>query len=235
MSETLVIHDLTFELRRSSKRRSIGITIDRRGELILSAPQECSHEQIKRVAEEKYRWIYTRLARKEMLFRPPRQKEFLAGESFSYLGYNYRLQLLSPDKLANDTPPLHFAGDWFLLREDERHKAQEHFIIWYSTQALEWLEHRVADLSQHTGVKPEGINVRDLGYRCGSCGHSSTLNFHWRIAQLPPLMIDYIIVHELVHMHEPRHNAAFWRRVKQTIPDFAERKQWLAENGSRFS
>ncbi len=234
MGETLVIHDLTFELRRSSKRKSIGIMIDRRGELILSAPQECSHEHIKHVAEEKYRWIYTRLAKKEMLFRPPRQKEFLTGESFFYLGYNYRLQLLPLAQQDNNTPPLCFVGGWFLLREDERAQAQEHFITWYSIHALEWLEHRVTDLAQHVGVKPEGINVRDLGYRWGSCGHSSMLNFHWRIAQLPPLMIDYIIVHELAHIHEPRHNTAFWRRVKQVIPDFAERKQWLAENGSRF-
>ncbi len=223
MSETLIIHDLTFELRRSSKRKSIGIMIDRRGELILSAPQECSDGHIKRVAEEKYRWVYTRLAQKEMLFRHPRQKEFLTGESFFYLGYNYRLQLLAPTQRDNNTLPLNLAGGWFLLREDERAHAQEHFIDWYSARALEWLE-----------VKPESINIRDLGYRWGSCGQSSTLNFHWRIAQLPPLFIDYIVVHELVHINEPRHNVAFWRRVKQVIPDFAERKQWLAENGSRF-
>src|SRR5579864_7430830 len=137
MSETLSIHDLTFELRRSSKRKTIGIMIDRRGELIISAPQECSHEHIKRVAEEKYRWIYTRLAKKEMLFRHPRRKEFLTGESFFYLGYNYRLQVLDSTQQDNDTLPLNFAGGWFLLREDERAQAQEHFIDWYSTRALE--------------------------------------------------------------------------------------------------
>ena len=235
MSETLNMHDLTFELRRSSKRKSIGIMIDRRGELILSVPQECSREHIKHVVEEKYRWIYTRLAKKEMLFRRPRQKEFLTGESFSYLGYTYRLQILNPAQQDNNTPPLRFAGGWFFLREDERIHAQQHFIDWYSTRASEWLEHRVADLAQHVGVALEGISVRDLGYRWGSCGQSSILNFHWRIAQLPPLMIDYIVVHELIHIDEPRHNAAFWRRVKQVIPDFAERKQWLAENGSKFS
>jgi len=41
MNETLIVHDLTFELRRSSKRKNIGIIIDRRGELILAAPLEC--------------------------------------------------------------------------------------------------------------------------------------------------------------------------------------------------
>ena len=118
--ETLVVHDLTFELRRSSRRTNIGIVIDRRGELLLYAPQACPREYIQRVAEEKYRWIYSRLAKKEMLFRPPRQKEFLTGESFSYLGYTYLLQVL-PTAQQNDAPPLGFTGGWFLYVKMSEH------------------------------------------------------------------------------------------------------------------
>lgn len=234
MSETLIVHDLTFELRRSSKRKSIGITIDRRGELILSAPLECPQEVVQRTAEEKYRWIYTRLAKKEMLFRPPRPKEFLTGESFYYLGHSYRLQVLSKTQYDTNTEPLHLQGGWFLLRADEREHGQQHFSKWYSEQGQSWIEQRVQLFARHVGVQPNGIVVRDLGYRWGSCGRTETLNFHWRVIQLPAVIIDYIVVHELVHLHEPRHNTAFWRRVEQAMPDFAEHKQWLAENGSRF-
>jgi len=234
MSETLVVHDLIFELRRSDKRKSIGIIIDRRGELIISAPIACPREQIQHTAEEKYRWIYTRLAKKEMLFRPPRPKEFLTGESFPYLGYSYRLQLLPPTHYDSDTLPLRLSRGWFLLRGDERARGQEHFIKWYSEQGLVWLEQRVDLYARHVGVQPQGITVKDIGYRWGSCGHNDTLNFHWRVIQLPPIIIDYIVVHELVHLHEPRHNKIFWQRVEQALPDFAARKQWLAENGSRF-
>jgi len=88
--------------------------------------------------------------------------------------------------------------------------------------------------ARHVGVRPQGITVKDIGYRWGSCGHNDTLDFHWRVIQLPPIIIDYIVVHELVHLHEPRHNKIFWQRVEQALPDFAARKQWLAENGSRF-
>ena len=234
MSETLQVHDLTFELRRSDRRKNISIIIDRRGELILSVPQECPREFIQRTAEEKYRWIYTRLAKKELLFRPPRPKEFLTGESFSYLGYTYRLQLLPVSRYDDVTPPLCFQKGWFLLREDERTCAWDHFIKWYSQRGLSWLEQRVELFSSHVGVKPQAINIKDLGYRWGSCGRASTLNFHWRVIQLPPGIIDYVVVHELVHLHEPRHNADFWRRVEQALPDFTTRKQWLTENGCQF-
>lgn len=234
MSETLTVHDLTFEIRRSNKRKSIGITIDRRGELILAAPAECPNDVVQRTAEEKYRWIYTKLAKKEMLFRPPRPKEFLTGEIFSYLGHPFRLQVLSTTHRDSSTLPLRFAGGWFFLREDERARGQEHFIRWYSESGLHWLEEQVTRFARHVGVKPQGVGIKDLGYRWGSCNSSKVLNFHWRVIQLPPSIIDYIVVHELVHLEEPRHNAAFWRRVEQAMPDYDMRKQWLIENGSKF-
>jgi predicted metal-dependent hydrolase len=42
--------------------------------------------------------------------------------------------------------------------------------------------------------------------------------------------VEYIVVHELVHLHEPHHTPAFWTRVERAMPDFAKRKQWLAEH-----
>ena len=79
-----------------------------------------------------------------------------------------------------------------------------------------------------------GIKVQTLGYRWGSCAHSDLLYFHWRVILLPMPIIDYIVVHELVHLHERNHTSAFWDRVERAMPDYKERKRWLAENGSRF-
>jgi predicted metal-dependent hydrolase len=66
----------------------------------------------------------------------------------------------------------------------------------------------------------------------GSCGRG--VNVHWRTILLPPRYIDYILAHELVHLCEPRHNKRFWAALERVMPDFAERKQWLAEQGGRF-
>lgn len=72
---------------------------------------------------------------------------------------------------------------------------------------------------------------QDLGYRWGSCGKGGRLFFHFRTVLLPPPIIEYVVVHELVHLVEPHHNPAFWARVERAMPDFADRKQWLAEKG----
>jgi predicted metal-dependent hydrolase len=46
--------------------------------------------------------------------------------------------------------------------------------------------------------------------------------------------VEYVAVHELVHIVEPHHGSGFWRRVERVILDFAERKRWLAESGGLY-
>jgi hypothetical protein len=52
---------------------------------------------------------------------------------------------------------------------------------------------------------------------------------------LPPRIIDYVIVHELAHVDEPTHDDAFWQKVEQAMPDYEQRKRWLAENGAEYT
>jgi hypothetical protein len=82
------------------------------------------------------------------------------------------------------------------------------------------------------GVKPGGIDVRDLGYRWGSLGKSDRVNFHWATIQLAPTLVDYVIVHELAHIHEPNHTPEFWIRVERALPNFQVAKDELARVGS---
>lgn len=55
--------------------------------------------------------------------------------------------------------------------------------------------------------------------------------FHWKAILLPPRIAEYVVVHEMAHLHEPHHTPAFWMRVERAMPDFERRKIWLAEHG----
>jgi type I restriction enzyme M protein len=50
----------------------------------------------------------------------------------------------------------------------------------------------------------------------------------WKTILLPPRLVEYVVVHELVHLHEPHHTPGFWLRVERAMPDYAGRKEWLA-------
>jgi len=235
MSETLIIDNLSFELRRSPKRKTIGVIVERNGDLTLSAPKDCSIEKIEDVTKKKLLWIYTKLAQKELLFQPPKKKEYLTGENHFYLGRTYRLLLYDPPTTKKTFEPLSLNHGRFMLVRSERQEAQKHFNNWYATRGKTWLEKKVSQFADRIGVAPKGVEIRDLGYRWGSCGQNGILNFHWKTITLPTKIIEYIVVHEMVHLIEPHHQSEFWRKLERSMPDFGERKNWLALNGNNFS
>lgn len=80
-------------------------------------------------------------------------------------------------------------------------------------------------------VEPNAIRVMDLGYHWGSRGKGGVLNFSWRVILAPIRIVDYVVVHEMIHLSEPNHTPEFWRRLHRVLPDFPGRKRWLAEHG----
>ena len=224
MTETLTLGDLTFAVRRSARRSTLGITLDRDGTLILAAPTDCSLDSIAATARKKLLWVYTRLAERELLRRPLRPKEFVNGEGFCYLGRSHRLLLV--DGTPAD-PPLRLYQGRFLLRREEAPCGHRHLTRWYVAHGQPWIARRVALYADRIGATPRSIDVKELGYRWGSCGPAGRLHFHWQTMALPPRLIDYVVVHELVHLATPNHGPAFWQHVELAMPDYAERKRLL--------
>ena len=225
-SPGLQVDDLRLSVLRSPRRRTMQITVERDGQLVLTAPPQVGEAQLRRFVQEKRFWIYTKLAEKDRLQRPVPPKAFIDGEGFLYLGRSHRLKLVERQEAL-----LKLAAGRFCLRRDALPDAREHFIRWYSERARGWLSNRVADYQSRMEVTPAGVKVQDLGYRWGSCGKGGTLYFHWKTILLPAQIAEYVVVHELAHLHEPHHTPAFWQRVERAMPDYERRKAWLAERG----
>jgi predicted metal-dependent hydrolase len=97
------------------------------------------------------------------------------------------------------------------------------------------LDTQIAALVNRVGASLRSVQVRELGYRWGACGHKGDLYFHWGVAMLPRVMIEYVVVHQLVHLIEPHHTNVLWDRVEWILSDWCDaygglrlRKQWLA-------
>ncbi|AUX22089.1 hypothetical protein SOCEGT47_025900 [Sorangium cellulosum] len=231
----LVVGDLELELRRSERRRSPEVTVERDGRLTLAAPAAASPEALTRFVQARRFRIYQQLAAREALPPAPPPRQFVDGAGFPYLGRSYRL-LLVPDQ---DVPVKLLDGRFRMRRADAERRgvggaaetAEAHMIRWYSAHARPWLAARVERYAGRIRVTPGGLTVRDLGYRWGSCGKGGRLYFHWKTILLPPRLIEYVVVHELVHLREPHHGAMFWQRVERVLPDWAERRGALRDAG----
>lgn len=224
----LVVKDLRFDLRASARRCTLEITVERGGALILSAPPDVGEERLRAFVQRKRMWVYRQLARKEAISKPIPHKAFVDGEGFLYLGRSYRLRLL-PDEATTAAVKLQL-GRLVMPRSLAR-EGREHLLRWYVARAQPWLSRRVKDYAARMEVDPAGVRVQDLGYRWGSCGKGGWLYFHWKTILLPARIAEYVVVHEMAHLHEPHHTPGFWRRVERAMPDFELRKTWLGEHG----
>jgi predicted metal-dependent hydrolase len=227
----IAVAGLDFEVLISGTRRSIGITVDRDGSLIVNAPHDCDEAELAAFAHEKRIWVYKKLAEKDLLLSHRPAKEFVSGEGFAYLGRSHRLLLADHrgDVVKLERGRLVMGRD--LAAGGLGAKAM---IDWYRSRALGWLPRRIEPWARRMRVRPAAIDVRDLGYRWGSLGKTDRVNFHWATLQLPPSLVDYVIVHELAHIHDPHHTPDFWLRVERALPTFQAAKSDLARVGSRL-
>ncbi|KTB49140.1 putative metal-dependent hydrolase [Dehalogenimonas alkenigignens] len=223
MSEMIVVDDLKFEVRRSLRRKTLGLTVDRGGELVVHSPETASKTELHKWVNRKLLWVHEKLLRKELHSHRVHRLEIVSGECIAYLGRNYRLKIVK-----NQSTPIQFDGQWFLLRENDRLDAQRHFQTWYQNTGAEWLNERVRFWESKVGMTASKIIVCDLGFRWGSCGKYGALYFNWRLLQLPVFLVDYVVIHELVHLHERNHTPTFWRILGRVLPEWKERKEELS-------
>jgi hypothetical protein len=124
----------TFEIRRSGRRKTLGLTVDRHGELLVHAPEGEPTTRIETWVRSKLLWVHRRLAAKERLASAWREPEFVTGESFSVLGRRYPLRI-DPTQEA----PLRFDGRKFCLSPQVIPSAARHFRAWYAGIGRVWV------------------------------------------------------------------------------------------------
>jgi predicted metal-dependent hydrolase len=223
--------DITFEVVRS-RRATADIVVERDGRVLVRAPESIPDERIEYIGEAKRYWIYKTLAEWRDLNATKVIRELRNGEGFLYLGSSYRLTLVTDQR-----EPLLLKDGRFRLRRDvveegDVRAAQAAFSDYYIARGEERIPRRVAYYAAKVGVQPGDVVVRELGYRWASCGTDGKQAFNWKCMMAPPKVIDYIVVHELSHLHFRDHTDAFWNEVDKVMPDYYERKAWLRARGA---
>ena len=212
-----------------SKRRSIALIVERDGSLVVRAPLQASDETIRRLVESKADWISVTQAKARKLGPAPVCKKFVDGEEFWYLGQAYRLEVIENRKIE-----LYLDGS-FKMSPATPAKARLAFELWYKKQAREFIPERVGQLAAQHGFEYQRIRISSARTRWGSCSSRGTLSFTWRLVMVPEDMIDYVIVHELVHLLIPNHSKEFWRQVGLIVPEYKEKRFWLKKNAAVFT
>ncbi|WP_252379520.1 M48 family metallopeptidase [Desulfovulcanus ferrireducens] len=207
-----------------SRRKTIALQVTEDATLIVRAPYRVGGEVLQKVVEKHKKWIEKKkkeIQARNLKFTP---KEFVDGEEFFYLGRSYKLTIVD-----EPYPPLVFKSGFFLSGK-YLPVARKVFIDWYKQQAYQKISERVEWYAPKQGFKYNKVNITNAQQRWGSCSSIGNLNFSWRLVMAPLPVIDYVVVHELVHLEERNHSKKFWDKVKVIMPGYEKYKDWLKKN-----
>lgn len=224
---------IPYSIRRSKRRRkTIEITLDPGEGVLVSAPVSATTADVARIVERRARWI---IRKSTEPVRRPQPKQFVSGESLPYLGRQARLFVERADVRKADVRFDHWSFRVTVpqrLRGDEQREAiREAITEWYKRRAQERLDARSRLWADKLGVEVKRVATRDQRQRWGSCAPDGTIRFNWRIVMAGPALIDYVVVHELLHLRIRNHGQDFWATLAAALPDYAHRRIRLKEFG----
>ena len=229
-----IIHGKGFkaEVIRTDRRKTATVKVEE-GKVSVVVPKSTSTDKVEVLVTKKTKWIREKLLLQRE-YQPHKPKEYVSGESFTYLGRNYRLKVLTdPNKsvklksgrLVVQVPPSVQKRDQYI-----RGVLTE----WYRAHALEKFQEKVERFSEIVRATPSSVGIKTFKGRWGSCSTKGHVLFNWKVIIAPNPIVDYVVVHELCHMKQHNHSPAFWQCVASVIPDYMECKHWLKVSGRRL-
>ena len=220
-------HRVGYAFRRA-RRRSIGFSIGPEG-LAVSAPRWVSLGEVDQALQAKASWILRKL--QEQHERAQRLQanriDWRDGTTLPYLGDTVIVVLdprvsgaqLNTDAQALPGVPrltLHVGLPHNATQDQIREAVQS----WLQRQARRLFEERCAHFAPQLCVRVNRLSLSSAATRWGSASADGSVRLHWRLVHFALPVIDYVVTHELAHLREMNHSAAFWDVVRSVLPDY---------------
>jgi len=213
-------HGITVQLVRPPRARRYLLRLQPDGTARLVIPRRGSQAEGLRFLERSEAWLLQQRARWQS--RSQTRLPCTDGARFLFRGGEVVLRV----EKSEETVLLRFADESLSLpraRPDYREAVLGHL----RRLAERELPARTRELARHHGIAIRRVTVRAQKTRWGSCSARGTISLNWRLVQAPPRIVDYLIIHELMHRREMNHSARYWKLVAGACPDYRAAEQWL--------
>ena len=208
-----------------SKRKTLSLTINENAELIIRAPKRLSIEKIQDFINEKENWIN----RKKRLIKNQIKDVTSNHNKLLYLGNLFPINVEQ-----NASKELFFTGEEFIANSIEPDSLSLSIKKWYKNKFKEIALPRVAYFANKHNLMVNQVRIKNQKTMWGSCSSKNNINLNYLLLMAPMGVIDYVIVHELVHTIHRNHSTDFWDSVESIMPEFQEHKRWLQKNGYKL-
>ena len=220
-------HWVGYEFRRA-RRRSIGFVVGVEG-LSVSAPRWVAVAEVDQALQAKAPWILRKLQEQQERAQRLQAAKVVwqDGTTLPFLGDNVIVlldarvtgaQLNSDGQSLPGVPrlTLHLGLPQAATQEQIREAVQS----WLQRQARRLFEERCAHFAPRLGVRVKRLSLSSAATRWGSASADGSVRLNWRLIHFALPVIDYVVTHELAHLREMNHSAAFWEVVRSVLPDY---------------
>ncbi len=187
------------------------------GKVKIAAPERMDLDTIRVFAISKLKWI----RKEQAIFRSQKRelpREFLTKESHYYKGKRYLLKVIE----VNAKPRVvlkHHEIDLYIRPNTSIEKRREVLDEWYREEMRKVLPKIIAKWEKEVGVEINEFEIRKMRTKWGSCTiESKKIRLNLELAKKPIECLEYIVVHELVHLLERKHNKHFVKLMDQNMP-----------------
>ena len=208
-----------------SNRKTLSISVNDNAELIVRAPKRISNKQIKEFITEKANWINN----KQTLMRARLNDVKKEQNMHLYLGDLFPIKITKiKDK------EIIFNGKEFITNLQNKDALNLSLKFWYKKKFKEVAIPRLFYFANKHNLKINQVRIKEQKTLWGSCSSKNNINLNYLLIMAPLKVIDYVIIHELVHTIHKNHSENFWKSVASIMPNYDDAKHWLKENGYKL-
>jgi predicted metal-dependent hydrolase len=199
-----------YQIIRRPRRKTASISVKPDCTVRVVVPSSLSDQKIDELVKRKSRWIRSKITQFQEIQQNSKEKNYVSGESFTYLGRNYRLKVVTGD--PEDNPVKLVSGRFYVhvpqntSQEEQNQVVIDQLSLWYQEHAIVRLRQKVKRYAKQMGISPASVGVKGYKSRWGSCHSDGRIYFNWRIIVAPHSVVDYVVVHELCHLLQHDHS-----------------------------
>lgn len=204
---------------KKSKRKSVTIEIDNKGNVLVKAPLYATNKKINEILEIKEEWIFDNVCKMRERNKDILERKYVSGEKVLMLGENYIIKV-------SDFASINHAEKVIYIKNEGN---QNEIIKLYKSFASEYIKERVNYFSSKFEIAAKDIKIKSQKTIWGSCTKDNILSFNYKIIMARKEIIDYLVVHEMSHMIHKNHSSDFWKCVENIIKDAKKIRKELKE------
>ncbi len=207
-----------------TNRKTLALTINEKGELIVHAPKNMPLYDIVSFIEKKEDWIDKKTKNIENILS--KNKSIVSYEEIFFLGKRYKVV----ETIGIDSPYL--TDDTLLIGKCKTiQKRQKLLENWYLQNTESVLIPRFEKLIAFMKQKYNSVKIINSKAKWGMCDSKRSIYFNWKLLMLSPEIIDYVMIHEIAHLIELNHSKKFWEIVAAVIPNYKHAKEVINRCG----